>query len=335
MKKILIIGNSAAGISCAETVRQSDKEAQITIVGKENYPAYRRYLLPEFLAGEVPEEKLAYREPGFFKANDLQVALGQEIERIDLKRRRAITRAGDKESQKERQAFEYDILVLAAGASSIMPETKGIAKRGVFGFRSVGDVKNISEILPVCDTTCVWGAGLVGLKAAEALQKRGLEVKVITRSQHIFLKDLPYETNEMLYRLFKEKGVQITTDADITEILGNGDVKAIRLNSGKVIACQIVVVAQGFSPAVKMLKDLPVNCNPAVVVDAQMRTAVPEVFACGDICGASNWGEAEAQGRVAGENICAGQAVYTAAAGARPAQFFGQTIENNSSQPVS
>lgn len=330
MKKILIIGNSAAGVSCAETVRKNDPAAKIAIVSKENYPCYSRCLISYLLAGDITEQKLIYRSAEFFKDNNIELVLGQEIERVDLKKKQAVTQG---ETASARLKFDYDILVLANGASSKMPEIKGINKKGVFGFRTVEDAKNIREILPVCDTACVMGGGLIGLKAAYALKKRGLEVRVIVKSRQILSQVLDSEAAGFFQLLLQGKGIEIITGADVSEILGNGEVKAVKLDSAKVIACQMVVVGKGVSPNVKLIRETPINCNQGILTDEYMRASVPDIYACGDVCETYDiasgktavnalWPNAVEQGKIAGENIAGRQIKYPGSLGMNAVEFF-------------
>jgi nitrite reductase (NADH) large subunit len=329
MKKILIIGNSAAGVSCAETIRKNDKTAKITIVSKEKYPCYSRCLISYYLAGDIPEAKLIYRSDDFFKANNIELALGQEIERVDTKKKRV---AGLDDAENKVQ-FDYDFLVLANGASAKMPDLKGIGKRGVFAFRTVDDAKSIMELVQVSDTACVLGGGLIGLKAAYALKKRGLDVKVIVKSKQVLSQVLDNEAGEFFKFLLNQRGIDIVTGSDVSEILGNGDVKAVKLDSGKVIACQIVVVGKGVSPNIKLIKETPVAFKEGISTDEYMQTSVPEVFACGDVCETYDistgqtainalWPNAVEQGKAAGENICGNAVKYAGSLGMNSVEFF-------------
>lgn len=337
MKKILIIGNSAAGVSCAETIRKNDKEAKITIVSKENYPCYSRCLISYLLAGDIPEQKLIYRNEEFFKENNIELVLGQEIERIDIKKKQAVVAKDEGSSEKGKVKYDYDVLVLANGASSKMPDLKGITKRGVFGFRTLDDAKSITELLPVTDTACVLGGGLIGLKAAYALKKRSLDVKVIVKSKQVLSQVLDFEAAEFFKNLLMEKGIDIITGSDVKEILGNGDVKAIKLDNGKVIACQIVVVGKGVSPNIKLIKETPINCHEGILTNEYMQTSSEDIYACGDISenydiatGETTinalWPNAVEQGKIAGENICGKKSKYPGSLGMNSVEFFGLPV---------
>jgi NAD(P)H-nitrite reductase large subunit len=329
MKKIVIIGNSAAGISSAETIRKFDKESSVTIVSDELFGCYSRCLLSYFLAGDIPEEKLIYRTDEFYKENKIELITGKKIIRIDHKKKRIIS--------EDKTQFEYDFLVLANGASSKMPEVKGIQKRGVFGLRNIEDAKNIMELLPISDTACVMGGGLIGLKAAYALKKRGLDVKVIVKSKQVLSQMLDEKAADFFKQRLTENGVEIITGTDVSEILGNGDVKAIKLDSGKVIGCQIVVVGKGVSPNIKLVKETEIKTNEGILTDEFMRTNISEIYSAGDIAETFDvtfneksvnalWPIAVEQGRIVGANICGQNLKYDGSIGMNSVEFFGLPV---------
>ncbi len=329
MKKILIIGNSAAGISTAETIRKFDKESSITIVSDENYGCYSRCLLSYFLAGDIKEEKLIYRASDFYKENKIELISAKKIIRLDQKKKRVIA--------EDKTAFDYDILVLASGASSRMPEIKGIQKRGVFGLRNIVDAKNILELIPISDTVCVLGGGLIGLKAAYALKKRGLDVKVIVKSKQLLSQMLDEKSAEFFNQRLVENGLEIIKSTDVTEILGNGDVKAVRLDSGKVIACHIVVVGKGVAPNIKLVKETDIKTNEGILTDEYMRTNIPEIYTCGDVAETFDvtfneksvnalWPIAVEQGKIVGANIAGENLRYDGSVGMNSVEFFGLPV---------
>ncbi|MFZ5800951.1 MAG: NAD(P)/FAD-dependent oxidoreductase [Candidatus Omnitrophota bacterium] len=323
MKRILIIGGSAAGVSCAQTIRVKDSESQITIVTKEAQAGYARYRLAEFLAGEITAAQLSFRDEGFFKSKNIELVLNQEIERIDIKKKQAVAKAGEDPG---RMKFDYDILVLATGASNALPDLKGINKNGVFGFREIAEVKDILEIIPVCDTACVMGNGIPAIKAANAFKRRGLEVKLISAAPPLGGL-LDAESSEALKKHLLEKGIEIIADK-VNEILGNGDVKAVRLENKKVLACQIAVVAMGTSPNVKLIREVPIACQNGVVVNEFQRTNIEDIYACGDVCAGSRglWPDALEQGRVAGENICGNQTAFVVPSSDVTLDIFGLNL---------
>ena len=255
MKQFVIIGNSAAGIAAAQALRKADRQATITIISDEPYPTYCRCLITNFLSGDIKESSVIYRDSAFFKENNIEVLLNNKVIELRAKKNTVVIEEKDGSDEKKKKQLEYDYLLLANGASPKFPEIKGIQKRGVFGFRTMDDAKKILERLPVTTTACVLGGGLIGLKAAYALRKRGVEVKVIVRSDRVLSQVLDRESAGMLGQRIQENGIEVVTGTDVSEIIGNGDVKAVKLDKGKVIGCSIVVVGKGVQPNIDLVKE--------------------------------------------------------------------------------
>ena len=275
MKHLLIIGNSAAGVSCAETIRKKDKEIKITILSKEEYPAYNRCLISYYLSGDIKEDALVYRAKDFYKDNAIELLLNKKAIRIDAKKNQVVL--------EDKTRLDYDVLLVANGSSPKFPEIKGIRKKGVLGFRTIADAKEMLDMSLVSPSACVLGGGLIGLKAAYGLKKRKLDVKVIVKSPQILSQILDKESSEMFQRRLIEHGIEILIGSDVQEVIGNGDCKAIKLDSGKVIATSLVVVGKGVTPNIDLIEESGINFDEGITVDEYMKTNIPTIYAAGDI----------------------------------------------------
>lgn len=329
MKHILIIGNSAAGISAAENIRKTDKGAKITILSSEDYTGYNRCLISYLLSGDIKEDRLIYRPKGFYSDSNITLQLNKKAARIDPKKNQVVL--------EDKSRVDYDILILANGASPKFPEIKGIQKSGVFGFRTIRDAKGMLELVPIAHTACVLGGGLIGLKAAYGLKKKGLDVKVVVKSPQILSQVLDKDASEMFKRRFTENGVEIISGSDCGEVIGNGDVKAIKLDSGKVIACSLVVVGKGVKPNVELLEGSGIQCDEGALVNEYMQTNIPNIYAAGDIAQTYDpilekpavnalWPNAIEQGMAAAQNILGEQKAYAGSVGMNSVQFFGLPV---------
>jgi len=329
MKHILIIGNSAAGTSCAQALRKKDKTVKITIVSNEDYPAYNRCLISYYLAGDVKEDRLVYRNKKFYLDNNIELLLNKNVLKVDPKKNQAVL--------EDKSRIDYDALVLASGARPKFPEIKGIQKEGVFGFRTVSDAKKMLDIVPLTHTACVLGGGLIGLKAAYALKKRGLDVKVVVKSGQVLSQVLDAQSAAMFNRLLSEKGVDIITGSDVQEIIGNGDCKAIKLDKGKVIATSLVVVGKGVQPNIKIIQDSGIKFEEGILVDEHMRTNIPNIYAAGDVAQTYDpilektvvnalWPNAVEQGLAAAAGILGENKKYAGSSGMNSVEFFGLPV---------
>ena len=329
MKQYVIIGNSAAGIAAAEAIRNKDKESRIVIISDEDYPAYCRCLISYYLAGDVGEEKILYRAESFYKENNIELLLNKKVIRVDPGKNRIIC--------EDKSQLNYDSLLIATGASPKFPDTPGMKKRGVFGFRTIKDTKEIEGLLPVTKVACVLGGGLIGLKAAYGLKKRNIEVKVIVKSKQVLSQMLDYEAAHFVRQKLEENGIEIITGQDVVEVIGNGDIKAVKLDSGKALGCSLIIVGKGVSPNISLIKDTQIKVNEGIIADTLLQTSVPNIFTAGDVCESFDltlgklcvnalWPVAVEQGRIAGINMAGGNINYTGSLGMNSIEFFGLAV---------
>lgn len=325
MKNIIIIGNSAAGVAAAEAVRSKDKTSAITMISDEDYTAYCRCVLSYFLGQEAQEDKLVYRPKEFYQENNISLLLGKKVIRVEPKKNMVIL--------EDNQKLGYDSLIIATGSSPKFPDLKGIRKRGVFGFRTIKDAKDIMGLLAVTKTVCVLGGGLIGLKAAHALKKRGVDVKVIVKSKQILSQILDKTSAGIIQSHLESNGLEILTGLDVAELLGNGDLKAVKLDSGKVIGCEVAIIGKGVSANTDIVKDTGIKINDGIIVDKFLKTTVENIFAAGDCAESYDlvlekpqvnalWPNAVEQGCFAGRNLTGQNVAYGGSLGINSVEFF-------------
>jgi len=329
MKQFIIIGNSAAGISCVEAIRTKDKASKIIVISDEDYLAYCRCLISYYLAGEVKEDKILLRQKDFYRENNIELFLNKRVIQIQPKKNRIIL--------EDKTFLNYDALLIATGASPKFPDIAGIKKRGVFGFRTLKDVKEIEDLLPVTKTACVLGGGLIGLKAAYALHKRKIETKIIVKSKQVLSQMLDEPAAKIVQDKLSENGLEVIFGQDASEVIGNGDLKAIKLESGKVIGCSLVIVGKGIKPNIDLVKDSEIKINEGIIVNDFLRTTVPNIYAAGDCAesfdltlGAHTvnalWPIAVEQGKIAGLNMAGENIKYDGSLGMNSLEFFGLPV---------
>lgn len=329
VKNIIIIGNSASGVACVEAIRGRDKASAITVISDEEYTAYCRCVLSYYLGGEADEDKLVYRTKDFYRDNNINLMLGKKVLRVDPKKNIVVF--------DDNQKLGYDTLLIATGSSPKLPDIKGVKKRGVFGFRTIKDAKDILGLLPVTKTVCVLGGGLIGLKAAHALKKRGVDIKVIVKSKQVLSQILDKNAADIIQSHLAANGMEILTGLDVSEFLGNGELKAVKLDSGKVIGCEAVIIGKGVSPNVGIVKNTDVKVNEGIIVGSFLKTSVENIFAAGDCAEAYDfvlekpqvnalWPCAVEQGCVAGKNIAADKSIYTGSIGMNSVEFFNLPV---------
>ncbi len=301
--RIVIIGNSAAAVGAIEAVRKVDRSAVITVISDEPYSVYSRPLISYLLAGEIKPEQLYYRPRDFYEKSHVRTLLGRRVVKAAF---------GEKVIQLEdEEKISYDRLLISTGGKPFLPKMEGLDKPGVCTFTKLDDAKKISSLLKDTQRAVVIGGGLIGLKAAEALNKRNIEVTVVELADRILSLTMDETASSILEKALKKEGVHLITSSTVEAILGDGCVESVRLTGGKLLKTQLVVAAIGVIPNVDPFKGTSLHIEKGILVNERMETNIPDVYAAGDVTQAYDrilksfrtipiWPNAYCQGKIAG-----------------------------------
>lgn len=279
-KKVVVIGGGIAGAIAALTAREKDKEAEITILGDENYPPYRRASLLDLLSGVASDVKDIFMFPeSFYAENNINLKVNAKVS--EIKPDKKIVKIKDNSSGGESE-LSYDSLIIATGAAPFIPKVPGTDKAGVFSLWTIGDVIMLSNYLQKGKSAVVEGAGFIGLKTVEALLRRGIKVTLVVRSR-ILRALLEKDFSLFLHKKIEKSGVKIVTGASIEEICGKNSVEYV-IAGGEKIKADLVVFATGVRPCVDLAKKAGLNLGPngAIDVNNRMETSMQDIYACGN-----------------------------------------------------
>jgi NAD(P)H-nitrite reductase large subunit len=330
--KYLIIGNSAGGIGAAEAIREADSRGKITIVSDEPYPVYSRPLISEYLASRRSLERMLFRPADFYEKNQIQTILGQKAEEVDISEHTIRLGKGRK--------IGWQKLLLATGGSPIVPQIEGADHSGVFTFGTLDDAKAIGQYLSRrVERAVVIGGGLIGVSAAEALTKRGLEVTIVEMKERILNTILDEEASALAAERLKQAGVKIITGHTVAAVSSyylSGEVTGVTLDDSRPIPCELVILAIGVQPRTD-LAGAGIKVNRGIVVDRHMATSSADVYACGDVAEAYDfiygenrltpiWPNAYLGGRIAGFNMAGVTKEYQGGTAMNSLRYFGLAI---------
>lgn len=311
MKKIIVIGNSIAGVCAVEEIRKHDRESEVTVFLEDRYLPYQSYLFGDFLAKDITEDKLFFRPKEFYKDHNIQVIVDKKIGKADFKKNKIAT--------EEKEPFPFDILLIADTAHNRVFEIKGSNKTGIFGLRRLGDIKDILAILHLVETVAIQADSISGLKIAYGLRKRNKEAVFVVAGASILSEILDRDIAGILEKYLEDNGIRIVKGNAIVEILGDSDVKAIRLKSGKVIASQSVILGQARKD-LRLFSDSALEIQQKILVNEFFKTNLENIYAVGDVCQSRDQSLSgfssddslffEEQGRIAGLNMVGQLAGY-------------------------
>jgi len=317
MAKYVIIGGSAGGIGAVEAIREVDPMGELTVISEEPFPQYSRPMISEYISREATLETMKYRGDQFWKKNNVQTLTGRTAVNIDFTKKQVELEGGTK--------VDFEKLLIATGGRPFVPRMEGGEKDGVFTFTELSSAKGLESKLEQSKSAVVIGGGLIGVSAAEALVKRGINVTLVELEEHILNLILDDKASEIAEKVLSEAGVTVITGQTVQRILGRkdneGSVGGVVMTDGKEIPCDLVVVAIGVIPRTELIKETEVKLNRGIVVNRFMRTNIPDVYACGDVAEAHDflingnrvlplWPLAHIGGRVAGYNMAGKKAEY-------------------------
>ncbi|WP_157247467.1 FAD-dependent oxidoreductase [Nonomuraea typhae] len=267
MTRIVVVGNGMAGSRLAGELRARDPDAGITVFGAEPWQPYNRVLLSNVLAGSSGPGQVRLLDAHWYGEHGVHAHLGAEVVRIDRDAQAVVTRDGRREP--------YDVLVLATGSEAIVPPIAGVER--ALPFRTLGDCQKIVAAADGARRAVVIGGGLLGIEAARGLAGRGLPVTLLHLAGHLMERQLDAEAGLMLGETLRGLGVEIRTGVNVTAITGEGV-----LASGRTVAADLVVLACGVRPLTNLAAEAGLEVRRGVVVDDELRTGDPAVFAVGE-----------------------------------------------------
>lgn len=338
----LIVGNSAAGVAAAESIRAHDEASSICMVSNETHHAYSTPLISYLIEGETTEAKMQLRDEDFYRRNHIVCRFGVSVEQLDAVNKKVML--GDE------TCLGYGKVLFATGSTPMRLSVAGLAyKQNVFSFLTLADAEGIAARADACMArphdaksepvrAIIVGAGLIGLKAAEGLVGRVDEVIVLVRSARILRTTVDEDASRMLIHQLARRGVQILTDLEITAGSGKGGfIDRVMLNDGSSMACSLVIVAPGVRPNDEMVVEAGAEAGKGLVCGEDMQTTLPDVYAAGDCTQSYDvlndierclaiWPNAVAQGRVAGACMSGGDAAFEGGFGVNAFGFFGMSV---------
>ncbi|MGN0588002.1 MAG: FAD-dependent oxidoreductase [Ruminiclostridium sp.] len=281
--KIMVIGGVAAGTKAAAKLKRENRSAEVEIYTKSMDISYAGCGLPYYVGGDIEtREELIVNSPEKFSAlTGAKVYTGQEAVKIDPAAKTVTFRDLIKGSE---YTESYDKLVIASGASPIIPDIDGVGLKGVFTVRTPDDAIAIREYIKKndCKKAVVVGAGFIGMEMAENLMAQKLSVTVLDMASQLLPGILDPEMAGYAARELRNSGMRIMTGTSVSAINGEETVKSVTAASGEIPA-DIVILSIGIRPSTAFLDGTGIETEKgAVVVDDLQKTSVDDIYAVGD-----------------------------------------------------
>lgn len=246
----------------------------ITIFNAESRVNYDRIMLSPVLSGEKRYEDIIIHPDEWYEKHSITLHKSLKIERIDPHARTVHAADGTEAT--------YDRLVIATGSNPLILPVPGNQLKGVLAYRDLDDVEAMLEASRTGGHAVVIGGGLLGLEAAAGLKIRGMDVTVVHLAPTLMERQLDPAAGYLLEKAMHGRDIKVVTSANTKAILGTDKVEGIELADGHRIDCSLVVMAAGIRPATELAKQAGLAVNRGIVVNDQMQTSLPHIYALGE-----------------------------------------------------
>ena len=297
--RYIVVGASAAGISGAKTLRELDKDAEIILVSKDEN-VYSRCILHHYISGHRDIEALDFTDRDFFEKYNIEWKKGLEVKSIDDREHVIVLSNGE--------SLKYDKILLATGASAFIPPVENLREaKNVVGLRNLEDAIKIKEEAEKVKNVVVLGAGLVGIDAIAGLAFKDLNVTLVEMGDRVLPIQLDKYASSKYEKRFEDAGVKLKLGVRAEKVLidENKNPKALLINTGEEIPCELIIVATGVRSNVAFLKDSSIETDRfGLIINEKGETNARDVYGAGDITGRNPiWPTAVKEGIIAANNM--------------------------------
>ncbi|WP_035759535.1 NAD(P)/FAD-dependent oxidoreductase [Granulicoccus phenolivorans] len=277
LKRIAIIGASAAGVAAAFALRRAGFDGHLSLYGDDVREPYERPALTKTLSGGHGGIHPIVA-PHTYSDSGIDLQLGQRVVGI---RGRTVT-------LEDWSAQQYDSVLLATGASARRLQVPGARLGNILYLRNADDAERIASRLSTGGPLVVAGGGFVGLEVAAVARGLGIDVTLVESELLPFMRSAGPEVARLVADLHRDHGVRFFTGDRVTEFRGEREVAEARLASGRILPASTVVVGIGAEPNTSLAIGVGAACRGGVLVSAAGQSSVPWLWAAGDLATCSD-----------------------------------------------
>ena len=271
----VIVGAGPAGVTAAETLRQTDPAGSVVLVGNEPDPPYGRMAIPYFLIGKVAEQG-TYLRKGENHYENLGITYVQGQAETVSPEKSTLTLKGGEE-------ITYDKLLVATGSHAIKPPVEGLDLPGVHHCWTLEDGRNIAKLTGEGKDVVLMGAGFIGCIIMEALARSGANLTVVEAEDRMVPRMMDQTAGNLIKKWCEKQNVNVKTSARVSGVSQDGDKLRVSIDNGDTIAADLVVVATGVRSNVEFLGGSGVETDLGIKVDNHLKSTVDNIYAAGDV----------------------------------------------------
>ncbi|AIQ18371.1 NAD(P)H-nitrite reductase [Paenibacillus sp. FSL H7-0357] len=322
-KHYVIVGGGVAAVHAAKAIRDQDAESEISILGEEDQLPYNRIKLTKGLFTDLHSEKVLIKKEKWYRDNRISVKTSTRISSVHPDRQLVETEDG--------QSVSYHKLLLCMGARNRALPIEGADLNNVHTLRDMNDADRLKDSLQDGSRVAVIGGGVQGIETAWALHEAGYQVTVIEAFHRLMGRQLDEKSSQLLKDTLERSGVKVILQSGVASITGSEFVTGITMDDQSYFSCDHVVYSIGIVPNTALVNGSNILVRQGILVNEQMQTSDPHVYAAGDVAEINGhveglWGGAIEQGRIAGNNMAANLTVYRRAVPVTLFNAFGLSL---------
>lgn len=275
----VIIGNGMAGNQAASVLRERDPESRITIISAGSLLFYNRYDLPNIFRGCDSWVELLVNPPEYYEKNRISVRRKSIVTDVNTHKRQIYLR--------HRETVNYDRLIVATGGESYIPENLKDDRHLMNFFNRYRVAGELRDALPPGGKVIMLGGDMIGLDLARALISMGYRIILVPDERTFWPHTISKEERPSYYAALEKMGVEIAPEAVIEKIErgANGALaRRVVYTDGSVLCGDVVMPFYGLTPNIDFMSSSGVSMERGILVDAQLKSSVDDVWAAGDVC---------------------------------------------------
>ncbi len=266
-----------ASAHCAAELRRRGADGDILLVGREPEPPYERPpLSKEYLRGEQGREDAYVNPVSWYEENGVELRSGTNVMSLDTESRTAKLQGGDE--------VGFEKALIATGANVNILRVEGAGQEGVHYLRAFGNSDGIREAAEGAERVVLIGGSYIGCEVAASLTAKGVQCAIVMMEEVALSRTFGEEPGRWFHELLASKGVEIHGGETLEAFEGDGDVKGVVTESGKVVEGDVVVIGAGVKPDVMLAERAGLEVENGIVCDETLQSSVEGIYAAGDVC---------------------------------------------------
>lgn len=303
--RYVIIGGGIAGTTAAEELRKLDSAAEITLISEEFHALYSRVLLPHYIKGKIPRERVFLKKETWYQEQNIEWIRGEIVSRVDTKNKHVEFFDGGE--------LPYDVLLIASG-SEVKLLSQDIS--GVSYLRTLDDADHLVELmrtLPKDAHAVIYGGGFIACEYLNIFHEANIKTTIAYRGAHMWSRGISDEAGLLICEQLEKNGITVMKNAKEVQFNGEKKIESVQLNE-QTIPCSIVGIGVGVAPHFSFLQDSGIEIQNGILANTFLETNVKDVYVAGDVAEffderfnrpfiTGNWMNAQMQGRVVAKNM--------------------------------